>query len=88
MKKFFRFVPLLVVIAVVVGCGYTAYLGMHGTSIKLHPDIHEAVAEDRECLECHHPDNDPVVASPHPNFIGCLKCHNDDIDSTEKGFGS
>ena len=36
--------------------------------------------EDYECLECHHPDKDPEgPPTTHPNFTGCLKCHNDDI---------
>lgn len=78
MKKKLQFVLLLVVVGVVIGCGYTAYLGMHGASVRLHPGIHDAVTEDQDCRGCHLPDNEPVVASPHPNFTGCLKCHNDE----------
>ena len=44
------------------------------------PNIHEAVTEDSECLECHHPDNSEEGPSiPHPNFKGCINCHNDEI---------
>jgi predicted CXXCH cytochrome family protein len=43
--------------------------------------VHEGVTQDEECLACHHPDNEPEGPSTtHPNFTGCLKCHNDDIE--------
>ncbi len=62
------------------GCAYRHYLGFHGPSIKYYPDMHEDVVEDHECLECHHPDKDPSgPPTSHPNFTGCLKCHNDEI---------
>jgi hypothetical protein len=42
--------------------------------------VHEEVAADHECLECHHPDNDPSdPIFSHPHFKGCLKCHNDEL---------
>ena len=64
-----------------VGCGHTAYLGMHGRSIRLYPEIHTSAVEDLQCLECHHPDHPEGPASPHPNFKGCIKCHNDEVSS-------
>lgn len=83
MRKGFRTILLLMVILPVFGCyGYRAYIGLHGKSIRLYPDIHEAVTEDTKCLECHHPDNpDEGPPTPHPNFKGCIKCHNDVIES-------
>jgi hypothetical protein len=55
-----------------------AYLGFHGHSIKLHPDVHSGVSEDHECLDCHHPDKEiQGPPTPHPGFSGCIKCHND-----------
>lgn len=62
---------------IALGC---AYLGFHGKSIRAYPDIHAGVRTDQECLECHHPDNDPQgPPTPHPQFTGCLKCHNDAV---------
>jgi hypothetical protein len=62
------------------GCAYRYYLGMHGPSIRAFPDIHQRVTADRECLKCHHPDeNTDAPATSHPNFTGCLKCHNDEL---------
>jgi len=83
MQKGFRTILLLMVILSVFGCyGYRAYLGLHGKSIRLFPDEHEAVTEDRECLECHHPNNSEEGSpTPHPNFKGCIKCHNDEIET-------
>ena len=60
-------------------CSYRHYLGMHGPSVASFPDIHDGVTGDRECLECHHPDWNPKgPATSHPEFSGCLKCHNDE----------
>lgn len=59
------------------GCAHTAYLGFHGKSVKAFPEIHASVQSDAQCLECHHPDNAQGPPTPHPNFTGCLKCHND-----------
>lgn len=56
------------------------YLGLHGPSIKLSPDVHEGFGEDAECLDCHQPDGDPAAPqTTHAGFHGCLKCHNDEI---------
>ncbi len=61
-------------------CTYRHYLGLHGSSIKRYPEVHEGATDDEECLECHHPDKEPSgPPTTHPNFTGCLKCHNDDI---------
>jgi hypothetical protein len=35
------------------------------------------VTRDDQCLECHHPDHAQGPPTPHPDFTGCLKCHND-----------
>ncbi len=80
MKTFSKIIILLLIFISFSGCAYRYYLGMHGPSIKAFPDEHEGVTEDHECLECHHPDKDPEgPATTHPNFTGCLKCHNDDL---------
>jgi hypothetical protein len=69
------------ILAVVTGCAYRYYLGMHGPSILNSPEVHEGVTEDSECLECHHPERDPEgPPTPHPQFTGCLKCHNDPLN--------
>ena len=77
MKKWFQRIVLTGATLVFLGCGHWAYLGMHGKSIKSYPDIHESAVQDSQCLECHHPDNSEGPVSPHPNFKGCIKCHND-----------
>lgn len=62
-----------------IGCAYRHYLGLHGPSIKRHPDIHAGITADRECLECHHPDKTPQgPPTSHPQFTGCINCHNDE----------
>lgn len=61
----------------ITGCAYRHYLGMHGPSIGIHPDNHRGVFEDGKCLQCHHPDGIPMgPPTSHPQFKGCLKCHN------------
>jgi hypothetical protein len=59
------------------GCAHTAYLGFHGKSVNAFPDIHAGVTRDVQCLECHHPDHAQGSPTPHPDFTGCLNCHND-----------
>jgi hypothetical protein len=62
------------------GCAYRYYLGMHGPSIQRSPEIHADVSADAECLECHHPARNPKgPPTSHPQFMGCLKCHNDPL---------
>ena len=62
------------------GCAHRYYLGFHGPSIQAFPAIHQGVSSDEECLSCHHPDRDPQgPPTSHPQFTGCLKCHNDDL---------
>lgn len=71
---------LLAVLAGTGGCAYRYYLGMHGPSIRKHPEVHtEDIREDTQCLECHSPANQSgeAPATSHPGFKGCLKCHND-----------
>ncbi|MCK5661925.1 MAG: hypothetical protein KAI17_00495 [Thiotrichaceae bacterium] len=77
MKKWFERLFLLGVALLLLGCNHMAYLGIHGKSIQLYPDIHESVVDDVQCLECHHPDNLEGPVSPHSEFTGCIKCHND-----------
>ena len=80
MKHFIKTIFFLIMFFTMFGCAYRYYLCLHGPSIKLHPDQHEDVAQDNECLECHDPNNDPEgPPTSHPHFIGCLKCHNDEI---------
>ncbi len=73
-----RFV--LLVVLLMGGC---AYLGAHGPSIHLYPDVHAGITEDGECLGCHHPDAPQGTPTPHPNLKGCLKCHQDDVEQEE-----
>jgi hypothetical protein len=62
------------------GCAYRYYMGFHGPSIKAYPKIHEGVIRDEDCLSCHRPDRDPEgPPTTHPEFHGCLNCHNDDL---------
>ena len=71
---------LLVVLMVSTGCTYRYYLGMHGPSTRNHPDIHkESIKEDAQCLMCHSPNRNAGYGpmTSHPEFKGCLKCHND-----------
>jgi hypothetical protein len=77
MKKWYKEALLIGATLFFLGCGHMAYLGVHGRSIRLYPDIHESVEKDAQCLECHHPDNPVGPVSPHPEFTGCIKCHND-----------
>ena len=81
MKRSLRLILVTAGILIVCGCSYRAYLGLHGASIKLYPDEHESAVSDNQCLECHHPDSAEGPPTPHPNFKGCLKCHNDEIIS-------
>jgi cytochrome c551/c552 len=63
-------------VALLSGCAYRHYLGMHGPSIKAFPDKHEGVIIDQDCLNCHDPDRNPVgPPTSHPKFAGCIKCH-------------
>ena len=72
-----RIIFLLISIALASGCAYRHYLGLHGPSIKAHPEIHANVTKDSDCLGCHHPDRNPSgPPTSHPQFKGCLKCHN------------
>ena len=77
MTKWLKRTFLLGTVLFFIGCGHMAYLGIHGKSIKSYPAMHDAVAGDAQCLECHHPDNPQGPVSPHPEFTGCIKCHND-----------
>lgn len=79
MRKFKKVLIVCLGIAFVSGCAYRAYLGFHGTSIKLHPEIHAGVSTDSECLQCHSLENSLGPPTPHPDFTGCLKCHNDEV---------
>ncbi len=76
MKQCYNLLLIIVISSALAGC---AYLGFHGPSTRLYPDIHADVFEDSECLQCHGPDNDDPSSptTPHPQFTGCLKCHDD-----------
>lgn len=78
MKVKFSRILLTGLVFFIAGCGHWAYLGLHGASIRQKWDVHADVGQtDEQCLECHHPDNAEGPVTPHPNFVGCLKCHND-----------
>jgi hypothetical protein len=80
MKAFVKILVVFVLLFINLGCAYRYYLGFHGPSVKLHPEQHEGVRQDKECLECHDPQNDPEgPPTTHPQFTGCLKCHNDEV---------
>jgi hypothetical protein len=75
-----RIILLIMAMMILGGCAYRHYLGLHGPSVRNHPEIHEGVTEDVECLGCHHPERDPVgPPTSHAQFAGCLKCHNDTV---------
>ena len=77
----FNIVLLALFITLFSNCAYRHYLGFHGPSINLHPDIHSGFSRDTECLECHHPDKSGKgPQTSHFNFTGCLKCHADDMN--------
>ncbi len=68
------------ILVIFSGCAYRHYLGVHGPSIKIVAEIHEGITADEDCLSCHHPDHNPTgPPTSHPQFTGCLECHNDDI---------
>jgi hypothetical protein len=68
------------ILVIMTGCAYRYFLGMHGPSMLNFSGIHEGVTEDSECLKCHHPDRDSAgPPTSHPQFTGCLKCHNDPL---------
>jgi hypothetical protein len=67
------------------GCAYRYYLGMHGPTIQRYPEIHTGFSTDEECLACHDPARDPSgLPTSHPHFTGCLKCHNDPLDTASQ----
>jgi hypothetical protein len=71
---------LLAFLLLISSCTYRHYLGMHGPSIKRYPTLHADFKADKSCLTCH-ASGSPIHApkkTNHPNFKGCLKCHNDD----------
>jgi len=90
MKSFIRTSLMCVLLFTMFGCAYRYYLGLHGPSIQLHPEQHEKVFQDQECLECHDPENEPEgPPTSQPHFTGCIKCHNDEVKlPVLKGGGS
>ena len=97
-KNLFRYLMVLPVLmaaaALTTSCAYQHYLGMHGPSIKKNPTIHANQTNDQSCLTCHDPKTSVVAPKTnHPNFTGCLKCHNDDmsrgsLDRRDRAAGS
>ena len=72
---------LVFVLLAIVVMGGCAYLGFHGPTIQSHPRFHAGVTQDRACLQCHHPEYPVGPPTPHPGLKGCVRCHNDDIES-------
>lgn len=80
MKTMKRVIFVGIALALLGGCAYRYYMGLHGPSVRMTPEVHEGVAKDADCLGCHHPDRDPEgPPTSHPQFTGCLKCHNDTL---------
>ena len=80
MNALSRIIISIFLLAALTGCAYRHYLGMHGPTIQRFPEVHEGAYRDDECLACHHPDRDPQgPPTSHPQFTGCLKCHNDPL---------
>lgn len=71
--------PLIVLF--LFSCGIKAYLGLHGPSIKLHPDMHGDIKSSDDCLECHDPADPSAPPTQHKDLGGCLKCHNDELEN-------
>jgi len=81
-KKQLLTLALLATLTTTAGCAYRHFLGMHGPTIKNYPEIHlDSIKEDAQCLECHAPKNSAgdAPATSHPDFKGCLNCHNDSV---------
>jgi hypothetical protein len=71
---------VLCAMVLITGCAYRYYLGMHGPSVRSHADIHAGFKMDNECLECHASQINPRgPVTSHPQFKGCLKCHDDEF---------
>lgn len=86
MKFLFKLFFPIVLLLLIYGCGGFGlyYLGFHGPSMRPYPDFHGEVTEDKECLECHNPENYPdVPQTSHSKFHGCIKCHNDEVPGLE-----
>jgi hypothetical protein len=84
MKSFKLMSILFIFIFTIFGCAYRYYLGFHGPSIQLSPEQHEGITEDIACLECHDPKINPEgPPTPHPQFTGCIKCHNDEASTVK-----
>lgn len=73
---------LLAFLIFVSSCAYRHYLGIHGPSVKKYPQVHASFTADKSCLMCHEPGTSATSPKTgHPNFKGCLKCHNDDLNN-------
>jgi len=83
MKPLVKLFGVVTLFLLISACATTGlyYLGFHGPSIKQFSEVHEGIRKDQECLECHGLNADDLDGSPttHPQFVGCLKCHNDEI---------
>ncbi len=80
MKGLLRGTLVSLVTLALAGC---AYMGFHGPSVQSFPGVHRGMTEDRQCLQCHDPDRVSAPTTPHASFKGCLKCHNDTVQTTE-----
>lgn len=78
MKQIIISIIAIALTITLAGCAHRYYLGFHGPTIKAHPDIHNGFTKDAECLGCHgEGDESKGPPTSHPQFKGCLKCHND-----------
>ncbi len=81
MKSASRLLLVTLLLVFLTGCAYRYYLGMHGPSIRQHPEVHKGATKDQQCLKCHDPKLKDAQGPPttHPQFTGCIKCHNDAV---------
>lgn len=78
MKQIMGFTLAIVLNIILAACAHRYYLGFHGPTVKTSLDIHSGFTKDAECLGCHgEGEESQGTPTSHPQFKGCLKCHND-----------
>ncbi len=72
-KYIYKLLLFLLLVLIISGCSYKAYMGIHGSSIKLHPDTHIDVTEDKQCLDWPSSRYCGRAGNPTPWFQGLYK---------------